>query len=286
MEFDIFTAIFHGLDLAFTGTLNVAHTKALRATLLRAFLSVATSTLATYVTLNMIFLPIRFVYRITAFVVPSLDKTIVANHLEQTSVNAVKAIPELFVYFFRYIYPLPMDDLFFTSAPPVIARMATLQGRPSTWKRFRLFLKRSIKLGLLLILQTVIFQILGQYLSYLTFAYLTYTTFGLYGAVGTAALSLGTRIRAKDVVTTVLRMGALSREILDPYLCRSKMDDKQRRQWFHKHTFVIASFTLPFYLLMRYTPYIGSLFFGLAMASSSHLCADIMETTDLYIRQT
>ncbi|TPX41411.1 hypothetical protein SeLEV6574_g06102 [Synchytrium endobioticum] len=226
-------------------------------------------------------LPLRAAYKLATLLMHSLDTQLVATHVERSAVAATKAVPDILLYCLRYAYPYPLDDLFFLCSPPAIARMATLKGRPSSLTRFRLFVKRAARLAILVLVQALCFRILGRWTSYIASGLVMYTALGYKGTLVTIALTSVTSVTAGGVVTALVRVRALAREIMDPYLSRSKLDDKQRREWFRKHRYTVAAFTFPFYLAMQ-IPYLGCLAFGLAMASSPLLCTGIMHTADLY----
>ena len=73
---------------------------------------------------------------------------------------------------------------------------------------------------------------------------------------------------------------AFSRELMEPYLCRSSMTSVQQRQWFSLNELKLYGFGFMIFLLSR-MPVIGPLMFILAQTSIVVLFLSIVEVIDI-----
>jgi len=69
---------------------------------------------------------------------------------------------------------------------------------------------------------------------------------------------------------------SLMRELLDPYFCRIKFDNNQKRKWFLDREGVLFGFAFGFTIILK-TPFIGVLMYGIAQASTAYLITKITD---------
>ncbi|KAJ3062714.1 hypothetical protein HDU98_001424 [Podochytrium sp. JEL0797] len=82
------------------------------------------------------------------------------------------------------------------------------------------------------------------------------------------------------LMRAVFELRALARELVDPYVSRSKMTADQKHAWLKKNDAVIIGFTVPFFVLL-WVPLIGpALFFALANSCAARLCLEIFDKVD------
>ncbi|KAJ3215435.1 hypothetical protein HDU67_000419 [Dinochytrium kinnereticum] len=214
-------------------------------------------------------------------------------------------MPNAGLYFFRYIYPNPVDLVFFESLKTFTGEIALPGSRARFCLRFarsletipsgrvayyarvisylRRYSKRLAILGCVWIVSKVP-GFGGMAWPLATFLYLSFHI-GWKPSLWICGLGLVSppwgRFVQRRLLRNLLAFRALGRELMEPYICRSKMDMFQKRAWFFKHEPVLAGFTIPFYLLLE-IPILGpALFFGLSQASAARVCLELFDETDV-----
>ncbi|KAI8830571.1 hypothetical protein BC829DRAFT_410474 [Chytridium lagenaria] len=186
-------------------------------------------------------------------------------------------MPNAGLYFLRYMYPKPIDLVFFESLKTFTGEIAL----PGSRARFCLRFARSLetvpsgrvaywlRLGILACvwLASKVPILGGLAWPAATFVYLSFHI-GWKPAMWICGLGLISPPWGRFVQNRLLR-NLLAFRALD------------RRQWFFKHEPVLAGFTLPFFLLLE-IPVIGpALFFGLSQASAARVCLELFDDTDV-----
>ncbi|KAJ3108639.1 hypothetical protein HDU97_000495 [Phlyctochytrium planicorne] len=214
-------------------------------------------------------------------------------------------MPNAGLYFFRYIYPAPLDLVFFESLKTVTSEVAlpgpkarfclrfarSLEASPSgrsayyiqVFSYMRRYAKRLAILACVWIASRV--PVLGN-LAWpaATFAYLSFHI-GWKPSMWIVGMGLISppwgRFVQRRLLRNLLSLRALARELMEPYLCRSKMDMFQRRAWIFKNEAIIYGFALPFFFLLE-VPVVGpALFLGLSQASAARICLELFDEVDV-----
>ncbi|TPX56071.1 hypothetical protein PhCBS80983_g04799 [Powellomyces hirtus] len=319
------STVLHGLHLSYLGSLSTLRTPRTRTTLYKTLLYLTLITLFLVATTHAVFLPLRITHWAAGTVVrPLLGSTLMGvldwsvSTIDDLVGWFVRVTPEAGLYLVRYIWPDPLDKLFFEALrgltltlalpptharfvihfartlehqdqppPCTLARLPTLPlGRKSWTLRLlsyiQRYLKRLLLLGIVYLISLT--PVLGAFIWPLaTYAYLG-------GAIGytTAAYTCAFAIVSPPwwafvkgpLLRAIWSFRSLERELCEPYLCRSVMTQSQRRAWFAKNEALIAGFTFPFWYLIS-LPWIGPLVFGLAQGAASRLCVELFDEVDI-----
>ncbi|KAJ3110025.1 hypothetical protein HDU96_006967 [Phlyctochytrium bullatum] len=199
-------------------------------------------------------------------------------------------MPNAGLYFFRYIYPTPVDLVFFEALKTFTGEIAL----PGPRARFCLRFARSLEnmpngRGTYFARVVSYLRRYAKRLAILAFVWALSHVPVLRGLVSISwrdirVLEFPLRMEARSMglwLWNIVAFRALGRELVEPYICRSKMDMFQRRQWFHHHEAIITGFTLPFYFLLE-IPILGpALFFGLSQASAARLSLELFSDLDV-----
>ncbi|KAJ3151828.1 hypothetical protein HDU89_001877 [Geranomyces variabilis] len=293
-----------GAKLAYSGATATFKTPQTRNILGKTFVYLLAVTVTLVAVTHAVFLPLRVVHAITGFFVrPVLGQT-VARGLDWLMDACdgfirwfVLVTPEAGLYLIRYLFPGPLDNLFFAALRGLTASLAlrggdgaqfamafarTLEqpppsaapgsvgggagGRKSWTIRLLSYLKRYAKrIAMLAVVYLIsLVPIVGLFVWPLaTFAYV--------------GLAIGWH-RAAWVCAAGLISPPWWRFVKGPLL--RVMTQSQRRAWFTRNEALIAGFTLPFWYLLS-TPWVGPLAFGIAQAAASRLCVEIFDPVDV-----
>lgn len=82
------------------------------------------------------------------------------------------------------------------------------------------------------------------------------------------------------LIRSIVSFRALERELVEPYLCRSVLDSRGRRDWFHRNEPLLAGFTVGFWVLLR-VPWVGPVVFGVAQAAVARVVMEIFDEADV-----
>ncbi|KAJ3346749.1 hypothetical protein HDU83_002694 [Entophlyctis luteolus] len=229
----------------------------------------------------------------------------------------ISAVPEAWLYCARYIYPAPMDRMFVEALRSYLGQIenpnfrlraskevrkieamfdSDSQNRQSngqntnkwkwlqdlsafalrSWNRFKIFvliwiLSRLPLVGILAWpVATIIY--VGEKVNKL---------FAISLAVVYFASPRMAKFLRGPVFRLLMELRALGRELVEPYLSRSKMTKAQKIEWLEKHDATISGFTVPLFVLL-WIPFIGpALYFSLANACVARLCLEIFDPVDL-----
>lgn len=78
----------------------------------------------------------------------------------------------------------------------------------------------------------------------------------------------------KQLLQTITANRLIGRELLEPYLTRTEMSSREKRDWLSKHRMVIYGFTMVFYPF-TFIPIIGPISYVLAQISIANLLLQI-----------
>ncbi|KAJ3316259.1 hypothetical protein HDU76_001938 [Blyttiomyces sp. JEL0837] len=182
--------------------------------------------------------------------------------------------PDAGLFFVRYIHPYPLDRLFFESMKTLTSELAL----PGTRARFSLRFARSLE------------SAPGGRMKYMAWPSATFIFLGLkigwtaaiwICGIGIVSPPWG-RYLEGPMLRTLMSFRAMERELVEPYLCRSKMTHDKKKSWFYYHEPVIAGFTLPCAIMLS-IPFLGpALYFGIAQAAAARLCLEFFDDIDLF----
>ncbi|KAJ3101906.1 hypothetical protein HK100_004450 [Physocladia obscura] len=284
----------------------------------RAAITICTIWAVFFIFAQVASLPLRIIKRVVwgvAFLAERDPRTSVSfiegilSTLNSTFWAVLVATPEAALYFIRYYYPAPMDKLFLDSLMAYTADIENTNFRLKTSKQINkigsqfsvdqdqkkpewsrnlfAFLHRFwYRLRILIGLWAFSFIPVVGFLAWplATFIYVAEKV--NYGAaVGLFLLSLISPAAVKYVRGPVFRqlfeLRALARELVEPYLSRSKMTKEQQSAWLVKNDAVITGFTVPLFVLL-WIPFVGPVvYFTLANACAARLCLEIFDQADL-----
>ncbi|KAJ1557078.1 hypothetical protein HK405_000898, partial [Cladochytrium tenue] len=270
-----FAAMLSGFELLRDGCTRALRSPRARRPLVRSLRALAIMTVVLFVFNRTATLPVKLLRallvrtgtKVDSGMVWMLDAAVEAGDRCVTWLIAM--MPDAGLYFLRYIYPRPLDLVFFES----LKTMTTELALPGPTARFSLRFARSLDVGPSS-RASYLFR-LGSYarrlckrLAVLFAIYLASkvpvfgnlawpaATFAFLGTeVGWSAAvwfcGVGTlspplwRYLGGPIPRMLIHFRVLCRELVEPYLCRSLMNSKQRHEWFRLYEPVIAGFALP-----------------------------------------
>ncbi|KAJ3058618.1 hypothetical protein HDU99_006719, partial [Rhizoclosmatium hyalinum] len=307
-----------GVLLAADGTIRALRSPVTRKHLLNVFTTLAITIVIVYILGQVATLPVRILRRVVWGVTwaATLDSShhnseflqyfdLVVGYVWKGFFGIMLAMPELGLYVVRYYFPGPMDRIFHESltlfmgeienpnfrltknATQVINESFDPKNEKKVWYgNLQAFFSRywsRIKI-LLLVWALSFIPILGR-LAWpsATFFYIgakvNYPFAGLIFVLSFVHPTLGKYVRG-PLMRAVLELRALARELVEPYLSRSKMTREQKQNWLTKHDAVIVGFALPLFLL-HWIPLVGpALYFALATSASARLCLELFDAMD------
>ncbi|KAI9332191.1 hypothetical protein BDR26DRAFT_1010612 [Obelidium mucronatum] len=308
-----------GAALAVDGAARALQTRRTRATLLNAAAALCAVLLLFYVLAQAATLPVRILRRIVWGVTwaSTLDAShnnsgalwyfdLAVRYVHKAFFALVLSVPELGLYCVRYYFPGPMDRIFHESLNSYMSEIENPQfrlaaknasktidasfdpkeGNKLWFSNLQAFAGRyASRLKILFFVFLLSFVPVVGFLAWpcATFLYIgdkvNYPTAGLLFALTLVSPRLSKYIRG-PLLRTMLELRALARELVDPYISRSKMTHDQKLVWLKKHDAVIIGFTIPFFLLL-WVPLVGpALYFALANSCAARLCMELFDKID------
>ncbi|KAI9331813.1 hypothetical protein DFJ73DRAFT_856663 [Zopfochytrium polystomum] len=305
-----FAAIITGLDLLRDGTIRGLRSPRARKPLFRALAVVVGFVAVLYFLNSRVTWPLRILRWFLNALQFSQDSMIMKAI--QSIISTVDGLfmwllvnmPDAGLYFLRYVYPEPLDVLFFEamktmtyeiSLPGPSARFSlrfarSLESNPSTrlsyFKRLGAYMKRSTKrLGILFVVWIAsCVPIVGRLAWPAATFFFLQQQLGLNFAIWCCGIGLVSppwwKFLKGPLLRKIFQFRSVCRELVDPYLSRSKMNSTQRRAWFHKHEPVISAFSFPFFVLLQ-VPVAGPiLYIELGCAAAARLCLACFDDID------
>ena len=226
-------------------------------------------------------------------------------------------LPNLILFTLRYLYPEPIESLFFNSIietasdvafktdPKAIycvkfsksqlldietGRAARRCGcfcyrnpRGAAIHRLFLYLARVGKRIVLLAFISLVslLPVVGRFAWPLATVHYIYSTLGMktaiYFSFGSLLFPSLTGFLSGRPLSFLLKLRLFARELLEPYLSRSNLKQDERRHFIQQNTLLLCGFSLFFYLPMQ-IPIVGPFVFGFAEAAISVLFLQVVET--------
>ncbi|KAJ3241728.1 hypothetical protein HDU77_010951 [Chytriomyces hyalinus] len=216
-------------------------------------------------------------------------------------------MPDAILYLVRYYFPGPMDKLFhhslesFTSeikntkfrletqsaSSKLSPETLNQKNRQPSFKSLSAFIGRYwARFRILILVQCISFvPIIGRAAwPTATFMY-TAERFNWPTALLLFLTSLTSRhmhnyIRG-PLLRTAFQIRALARELVEPYLSKSRMTSTEKSAWLTRNEIVMLGFTGPLFLVLC-VPILGpAVYFALANSASARLCLELFDEVDL-----
>ncbi|KAG2188519.1 hypothetical protein INT44_001273 [Umbelopsis vinacea] len=285
--------ILHGLQYAIEGSLIVLQNPQLRKERylqIFGYLLILSLTLFTISKVVIVF-PLQ-ILRLIAYLISvpgHYDNTKVDNFLltlERYIREGLVSLPFLALFFMRYLYPKPIDQLFMeslryvdtqTDTRPYAPALAARSFKINYWANLRQYLIRYFKkgrIGIIVYLLSLL-PFIGRFVLPAAGAYTMYKSLGKgqAAAVGICFIILPPHI-TRVIMRSLFEMRALMRELLEPYFERVGLDSKQKRKWFRRREDILLGFSAIAYAFTR-IPFFGVIGYGLMQAASSYLLVQL-----------
>ncbi|KAJ3412577.1 hypothetical protein HDV05_000557 [Chytridiales sp. JEL 0842] len=298
----------HGVQLSFDGSIRALRSPQVRKPFLFSLGFLVAVLLMVFAVGHGLTLPLRIVRGTLKRVVGTralglLD--LVIRISDQVIYWFITMTPDAALYFLRYVYPQPLDKLFFASMKQITTEVAlpgstarfTLRfarslesapgGRVSYFVRLMAYGRRySRRLGIVFMVWVASYvPIFGRMAWPAATFFYTGIQLGWTPALWISGFGLISppwrRYVAGPLLRSFLAFRSLGRELVEPYLCRSKMDTFARRAWFYRHEPIISGFVAPCFLMLM-IPVVGPVYFCVAQAAVARLCIDYFDETDLF----
>ncbi|KAI8064660.1 hypothetical protein BC940DRAFT_92954 [Gongronella butleri] len=211
-------------------------------------------------------------------------------------------VPVIALFFLRYLYPKPLDDLFMESLL-YVDEINVSNGQSSGksfyaaatsdhnmtnrnkhakqqyWQNMRRYMMRTWKkarLGLLIYALSML-PVIGKFMFPLAGAYTTYQALGKTQgiAVGICFIFLP-RWATMQLIRALIGMRALMRELLEPYFARQHFTHQDKLRWFSGRKDVLFGFSAIAYLIIR-VPFVGFIGYGIAQASAAYMLTRVID---------
>ncbi|KAJ3019661.1 UNVERIFIED_CONTAM: hypothetical protein HDU68_010576 [Siphonaria sp. JEL0065] len=308
-----------GSLLAIDGVIRSLRSSITRTHLLNVFTTLAITILIVYILAQFATLPVRILRRIVWGITwaSTLDSShhnssflqyfdLAVSYLYKGFFALVLSVPELGLYIVRYYFPGPMDKIFKESlstfmseienpqfrlvaknaSKAIDASLDPKEGSKVWYSNLQAFVARyASRLKILFFVWLLSFVPVIGFLAWpsATFLYIgdkiNYPTAGCLFVLTFVSPRLSKYIRG-PLLRAVLELRALARELVDPYLSRSKMTREMKEGWLNRNDAVIIGFTVPFFVLL-WVPLVGpALYFALANSCAARLCMELFETVD------
>ncbi|RUP17002.1 hypothetical protein BC936DRAFT_139485 [Jimgerdemannia flammicorona] len=206
--------------------------------------------------------------------------------------DALMSVPLVGMLFVTYLYPRLLDDLFMDSLRYIDVQEAMQEGRRpyasalaeyefkvDYWGNIVQYLKRTykrFKLSILVYALTFV-PLIGRFVVPLAGAYTVIKSLGLSlgVAVGVTSYILPPGYGIQ-ILSTLFAMRALTRELLEPYFARTRLNTRERARWFREREDVVFAFSAVVFWLVR-IPFLSVLGFGVAQAAAAYLLVHVTE---------
>ncbi|CAO3614538.1 unnamed protein product [Cunninghamella blakesleeana] len=254
---------------------------------------------------------------------PGGDMSNIEGLLETTqrTINDIVAyVPVIALFFMRYIYPKPLDDLFleslrfiderntsianYTTNPQerkeCLEHIGYLEGltkkqqeqleimkekkiKRDKWLGMKLYMKRTwkkLRLGLLVFLLSLL-PVVGKFVFPAVGAYSSFKALGKTQGIAVGICCLFLpRWATMKLVRSLIGMRALVRELLEPYFTRMNMSHKEKLKWFSGRKDIIFGFSAIAYLIIR-VPYFGLINYGIAQCAVGYILTKVIDPITL-----
>ncbi|EGC39975.1 hypothetical protein DICPUDRAFT_25984 [Dictyostelium purpureum] len=259
----------------------------------KAFLStlkiILFSVLASYLLVFFLTFPIRLFLIILSYFGLDLESIELDNMLETRHLiqGIAYFIPIGVIGILRYVLPSFNEDMFNYALESQDAKLSNFLKNSKVLKTYPLigYLKRFSKLAVMGILVFVFSFIpyIGDFVLAVAQFYYSYQPLGQGSAFILSLLSLipSTKSIAADILKTSMAANSLGKELLEVYFVKLP-DVKQELYIYRRYYGWIFGFSFCWMFALR-TPYIGSVFWGVAQASTSYLILKILQRNKLKV---
>jgi len=193
----------------------------------------------------------------------------------------ILSLPFVLLLFIRYVWWTPLDNLFQRGLKIADAEFASqvYSLTPiSYWVSARRFLgrfARRLMISLCLLILSYV-PVIGPFVFPCAQFYLTARSlgFGLASAIFLGSMLPGVNGYSRMFYEHFSVCLNLSRELMEPYLCRVNPSANQKAETFKAKSALLLGFMTPFALLHKF-PFIGPLSFGIAQAAMAFLVVQL-----------
>ncbi|KAJ3336194.1 hypothetical protein HDU91_001863 [Kappamyces sp. JEL0680] len=225
------------------------------------------------------------------------------------------ALPNACMLVLRYIYPAPLDRLFYASALEMaldrpshdksqwvasvarteLAKLDYVEGKSGLWRRccatntrggvhIRLlkYLKRLFNRAKILVICQLLSltPVVGRFVWPIATLWYITRTFGFKPALVLVGISVlvpsAASFLTRKPLSFVTALRLLSRELLEPYLSRSNLSAKKQKEWLIQHQLVLSGFVTVFYPFLNYA-FAGPLAFTCALHAMPAVWIEIVD---------
>lgn len=277
-----------GFVLAVTSIVSTMGQRELTRRLLWISLVIISSSVFTFIVGKLALLPVQFVLATSRYLSPRIVGASIESmegYLDVALHSLTLSLPQTTLFFLRYLYPIPMDRLFFQSLqcvpidqfrdPKQKLVMEALLAKPGIlyqtyFQSISAYLKRTFRVLILQILIVLVgfVPFIGRLAPMLLEVWYLQRFIGLETSL---VISVGShfgafRFTPALLLSHLLSIRALARELLSPYFLRLDVSGSSQKALLDRNFTFLFGFLMPFYAMSKIS-YLGPLLFGLGQSA-------------------